>query len=573
MEFLKFATIAILLLFSTQAFALVDMQNANFNTTFIDVQDEGLLTLERTYNSRSMVSGIYGFGWCTEYDAKISFDQGSIVYSLADCEEEKRFDLTPASLKILESLSIKPEDLPMIIKTEPNRLNDQKLVWAAKDTLIPENVNSFSIQLIKSFTSSGSQITSDNNALSFDWDGRLTHLQNDDIEYNMDGKISKATDTKNNVSLTFTYPDPLTMVITYSKLPKTPVICHFDEHGDLRSVKNIWGKTYLFDYDDLHNLTTAIWPDGSSIAVGYNTTRDWVVTFKDRDQCVEQYNYTFRGKTENRLGSEVFKKCEETSQIHHYYLSRYDGPASDHTSKLTTLNIMKERWGALQTNRTFLYDDLGRVLSIFDTEYGVVSLEQIYFDQTPNKYMPDQSTARLDDTKLIYDEPVIYIMRSDDNKITIEVLAKGGNEQSLIDEDNLLITYVNSSRGFAEKNKGFYKLLNRFSLFNSQKAFLESDLDGYVMNSASLPDEKNIRYAGKKIEISWKDNPNSKDFFLTTRLFSGDDIKGKQTLEEIRKKLPAAVAKRIEDTQKYIKNAMSVFLMLRADANKSNASD
>jgi YD repeat-containing protein len=99
---------------------------------------------------------------------------------------------------------------------------------------------------------------------------------------------------------------------------------------DLSSVKNAWQKTYTYEYDDLHNLTKAAWPDKTFIAVKYDKKNDWVTSFTDRDKCTEAYKYEFsQADPQNHYWSTVKKVCgKETvadNKYEFWHKQRADG--------------------------------------------------------------------------------------------------------------------------------------------------------------------------------------------------------------------------------------------------------
>ena len=60
-----------ILLSASFAFALVDMNNASYSNTWIDLEVPGpgyQLRVMRAYKSRTLFNGMYGFGWCSEYE-------------------------------------------------------------------------------------------------------------------------------------------------------------------------------------------------------------------------------------------------------------------------------------------------------------------------------------------------------------------------------------------------------------------------------------------------------------------------------------------------------------------------
>ena len=57
--------------FPLSVFGIVDTRSAGYSKTFVDFRSPGtgfLLTAERTYNSRSLYNGLFGFGWCSNLE-------------------------------------------------------------------------------------------------------------------------------------------------------------------------------------------------------------------------------------------------------------------------------------------------------------------------------------------------------------------------------------------------------------------------------------------------------------------------------------------------------------------------
>jgi YD repeat-containing protein len=60
--------------------------------------------------------------------------------------------------------------------------------------------------------------------------------------------------------------------------------------GDLVEAKNSSG-IFAYEYDQQHNLTRITYPDGTWKELGYNVQRGWVISFRNRVGCVENYKY------------------------------------------------------------------------------------------------------------------------------------------------------------------------------------------------------------------------------------------------------------------------------------------
>ena len=63
------------LILSFKSFAVVDTRSAGYSKTFVDFKTESLnypLDIKRTYNSRSLYNGLFGFGWCSNLETRLT---------------------------------------------------------------------------------------------------------------------------------------------------------------------------------------------------------------------------------------------------------------------------------------------------------------------------------------------------------------------------------------------------------------------------------------------------------------------------------------------------------------------
>ncbi|RYZ81927.1 MAG: hypothetical protein EOP06_22590, partial [Proteobacteria bacterium] len=77
---------SLLVCFTPIAHADINMMEASFKTSFIDLQIDSSpssLKLTRTYDSRSTYSGLFGFGWCSNLDVSIVKESGNT--KVIDC--------------------------------------------------------------------------------------------------------------------------------------------------------------------------------------------------------------------------------------------------------------------------------------------------------------------------------------------------------------------------------------------------------------------------------------------------------------------------------------------------------
>ncbi len=65
----------IALLASLHSFAIVDMNSASYSNSWVDLEVPGSgydLKVIRAYKSRTLYNGIFGFGWCSEFETKLT---------------------------------------------------------------------------------------------------------------------------------------------------------------------------------------------------------------------------------------------------------------------------------------------------------------------------------------------------------------------------------------------------------------------------------------------------------------------------------------------------------------------
>ena len=98
----------------------------------------------------------------------------------------------------------------------------------------------------------------------------------------------------------------------------------YNSQEDLIWNKNAWAKTdkdvYTYEYNEFHNLTKATWPDKTSIAIKYDNIKDWVLSFTDRDKCVEGYKYEFsKNNPKYHYWSTVTKTCDKKVVVKNRY--------------------------------------------------------------------------------------------------------------------------------------------------------------------------------------------------------------------------------------------------------------
>lgn len=330
---MKLLLVLLLFTFSLSTQALVDMKNANFIDYWVDMVVPGKkseLSLTRTYSSRSLYTGLFGFGWCSEVESRLEFTKEGNL-RLHECHKKAR-DYEPSSQNV-KFLKVHVKKLISLLKKKPKlfrkynvkNLNDSlmkdaslrtKLAtlagykWPPTPGLIYLHNNLYNDRIVfdgSSFVWNRKK----RHKGTFNQSGLLTQLVTNEKQhiYLVHGKSKiKSVSNKEGKKISFFYDNNgrlsqvrgenrLTAVYTFST-------------SDLIRVKNAWGNQYTYHYDSLHNLTHIEYPDKKSRKISYNEKRDWVVAYEDRETCKEVFKFILsKHDPQNNYTSSSKKTC------------------------------------------------------------------------------------------------------------------------------------------------------------------------------------------------------------------------------------------------------------------------
>lgn len=322
--------------FSTPAQAIVDMKNANYAHTWVDCEVPGTgydLKCERTYNSRSLFNGLFGFGWCSPWESKIKVTAESFI-RLTECGaglqltyKPKRYDKSAVDktiAKIMEEVKKRNKGKPKKFFTnlEKDIRNDELLRQEFEKKLnMAGKVKDGLVYIVDG---------RDNETIVKNKAGKFVRTLADATRerYNADGTLEAKYDRNGNY-LKFTYTKGVLKSVTDNKGRKLNIkvnpttkkiasivgpnglkVIYKHKGEDLTSVKNAWNNTFSYSYDDLHNVTKIVFPDKTTRELTYNKDKDWVTGFKNRKGCTETYSYKTDPKNPiDHYWSTVVKKC------------------------------------------------------------------------------------------------------------------------------------------------------------------------------------------------------------------------------------------------------------------------
>lgn len=333
---MKKLIISLLMLSAGSASAIVDMKSANYTNSWTDLEVPGSgydFKVLRQYNSRSLFSGIFGFGWCSEFETVMEIlPEGNL--RVTECGGGAKINYSPREItkadkeKTINSILTKMKAEKKVGQTETFYKNLQNELIENEDRRI-ELSKQYNISVpIKEgtkFSANGKEVENivfnkthytrnllDGSAQRFDLQGRLIAQYDKNgnfLKFEYDKELIKEATDNNGRRLSFKYyPNKKVQKITGPN--GLTAEYKFGNLDDLSMVKNSWKNVYTYEYDDLHNLVKAGWPDKTFIAIKYDKIKDWVVGFTDRDKCVETYNYEFApNDPRNHYWSTVKKVC------------------------------------------------------------------------------------------------------------------------------------------------------------------------------------------------------------------------------------------------------------------------
>ena len=312
----KYIIFLLIIVFSSISHGSVDMRLANYFDSWTDLEIPGTgynLRVTRTYNSRSLFNGMFGFGWCSAFETKFETQaDGSI--KLKECGDGR------ATLYVLKNFSgqdtkkavdqiigeiRKSRRLPKarIRKLRARLLSDSQM----RQNYARQYKVSSRIMRGKTYYALGNSIETlvqkgnyyerilpDGTKQRFDRQGRLAYLYDANGNYiQLIYKKSLITIIKDNTNkqLVLTYGS--NQKVHSIRGPGRVKVSYKYASNDLVAVSSAWGNRYTYKYDRLHNLVRTTYPDKTFKKITYNANKDWVTSFRGRTGCLETYKYNF----------------------------------------------------------------------------------------------------------------------------------------------------------------------------------------------------------------------------------------------------------------------------------------
>lgn len=418
-------------IFVFPALAIVDMKNANYSNTWVDFSFDGTgydLKLERTYNSRTLFNGIFGFGWCTNFETSLEITGennlkvkecgagAELLFSqreLSKQDVEKTVDFIISKMKA-EKVAGRTDEFYKKKREELFEYDETRADEAKKYGMVNKLVdgslfraNAKEVDSIIYKTTYFERTLPDGSKQRFNPKGQLTHMYDKNgnklqLEYDKAGLLKEVSDT-NVRKLTFKYyPNKKVHQVIGPNGLKSEY--QYQNTDDLSY--SIDSKKYAtkYIYDDLHNLTKITFTDGSTVNIKYDQNNDWVIGFVDRDKCVETYNYEVDKKdSKGHFWSTVKKVCGKETVAQ----SRYEFWHKQKPNGEFILSRVLSKENDNETDITY-HETFGRPLSI--RKNG----NKMSYEYTPDGLVKSKTS---DNNKLIF-EYAMAIKKP--TKVTIE---------------------------------------------------------------------------------------------------------------------------------------------------------
>jgi hypothetical protein len=248
------------LFFAPSTFASVNMKDASFSKTWIDAE-----ILHRTYASRSLYKGYFGYGWCSNLESRIkSQTENEII--MEDCGTTYTF------------IHKDKKDFQDITGAKRYIKRMEKYIYFQNDQGEFKKFDQ-SGRLLEFYNAQGSAMI-----LSYDPVGRLKSLKALSSQARSDSWPSAAPPVWN-----IHWNDDYTR-IEKIQMGSGKAIEYIYNKDDLTEVRENKSSTE-YQYDSLHNMIKTQNGKGQKERIVYDANKDQVLEYAREDGCNESFQY------------------------------------------------------------------------------------------------------------------------------------------------------------------------------------------------------------------------------------------------------------------------------------------
>ncbi len=321
----------LIILFPLISWGIVDTRSAGYSKAFVDFKSQGTgypFEIKRTYNSRSLYNGLFGFGWCSNLETRLSVLPDNSL-KVTECGGGMEVLYHPKGQ--VPDIASHVQHILTELKKRKIKISKEKLNALKKDLLRSQNLRSSFLEDlgIKGKVRSGGKYYAKGRVKEYivvSGSGYVRHLPNGLKErFDRQGRLISSSGSKGRVEISWgnnkiQVMDERGRRLSFhldkksGKIEKAlfqgKVVARYNYEGEnLVKIKNSYNEEFSHRYDSLHNLRQTTYPDNSTEKLTYNVKKDWVVGFKDRRGCEESYGYGVNKKNSNHYWATVEKKC------------------------------------------------------------------------------------------------------------------------------------------------------------------------------------------------------------------------------------------------------------------------
>lgn len=365
--------------------AAINPKNGNFYITYLDVslkRGAHALEIRRTYNSMSVDTGWFGYGWGSPFETRlIVLPDGSAVVKengngretfyrtpydntekiklevrhIVDAATQREKLSKEAAEKLASDLA-RDETMRMRHVVKYGLVSELPL-----DAALDDNCGKGTLLRVKQGyqrRECGQYGEAAPHTDSFDLQGRLVQRQFADgysVSINYDEHVPRSSIRDSDgqrINLLWTRGATVTEVRT----DDTSTTYGYNERGDLVQSDGKVGNNYQYTYDSNHNLTRIGYGDGSDMLVTYAPVSSYATSQKERNGSSETFDYGTDPADKNHYWTQVTSKDVDGSITTKKYEFAYN------TSETGVEQVAKIVRPDHSGEHQLTYDDKGRLV-------------------------------------------------------------------------------------------------------------------------------------------------------------------------------------------------------------------
>jgi len=368
----------------------VNVKNANFylpNTDLSFPAPGFSLEIERSYNSRSLDDGAFGFGWTFNYDIYVRVGDDGLPEVVDSDGFVCKFVPQNGGAKSAQDASVSqyiaakrdqdvrsginhPADYYETLKSRV--INDPKLLDQLKKDLPGITIEPAEGSYI-STTRGVQQLEIRKEGYKRTFNNGVTHIffksgklrqMIDPTGHTLNMKYSKGAtgdlvEVAHSAGPVLSFQVNASGKITRATDPEGHVVEYkYDGNHNLIGYKDVTGKVTHYEYDEWHNMTKIVFPNGDTIFNKYNVEKDWILAQKGPGEHITTYEYG----------------TDPTDDSHYWTVVDEDGVKSRYDYYDAQNRVVTTDPSGAKTDKTFS-ECCGKPLKVIEPDGRIVNYE------------------------------------------------------------------------------------------------------------------------------------------------------------------------------------------------------